>query len=345
MAQELGVAPAAVSLITALLAATALALGWRILPRSPILRHAYSALGGIWVVWLAYGDAALAHSLVAILYTWVLLFLFPTRLALPLAGALNLAHLLLGYHHCLDPYGTPHLLNWTVCQCVLTLRLIGLSFDVSDGGRDPDTLDADGRERRLAVVPSLLQTLGYAYHFGGVLVGPQFPFHRYRAFVDGRLVPAKRPPSVRAILQCLLGGLLYLALHLVLAAYLPPGTVLAAPYLATRPLALRVLEVTLSCRGFFYKYIGIWKLGEIANVLSGFAYNPDPAAGGPWAGLANARLRGFEFATQLRYVIDSFNVTTNHWAKLYVYKRLKFLNSKSLSAFLTVTFLALGRPR
>lgn len=100
---------------------------------------------------------------------------------------------------------------------------------------------------------------------------------------------------------------------------------------------------------------------------------------------------GFEFATQLRYVIDSFNVTTtpavfgpffrgsisappplwavievtipdiwsvhdlgtppptcpgprhqrqpaaNHWAKLYVYKRLKFLNSKSLSAFLTVT--------
>jgi lysophospholipid acyltransferase 5 len=48
----------------------------------------------------------------------------------------------------------------------------------------------------------------------------------------------------------------------------------------------------------------------------------------------------YEFATSLGQVIASFNMNTNYWAKLYVFKRLIFLGNKNLSALGVLLFLA-----
>jgi lysophospholipid acyltransferase 5 len=70
--------------------------------------------------------------------------------------------------------------------------MIGFAMDYWDGesppkpGRKTDALIAD-EELALSHVPSLLETLGYAYFFGGFLVGPQFPFERYRRWITGDL--------------------------------------------------------------------------------------------------------------------------------------------------------------
>lgn len=37
----------------------------------------------------------------------------------------------------------------------------------------------------LPELPSLLTVFGYAYYFGGFLVGPQFSMHRYQQLVNG----------------------------------------------------------------------------------------------------------------------------------------------------------------
>ena len=46
---------------------------------------------------------------------------------------------------------------------------------------------------------------------------------------------------------------------------------------------------------------------------------------------ANVRLRIFEKSSQMQHLIDSFNINTNAWVMHYVYKRLRFLQSKMLS--------------
>lgn len=40
-------------------------------------------------------------------------------------------------------------------------------------------------------------------------------------------------------------------------------------------------------------------------------------------------------------LIKSFNIQTNNWTAKYIYKRLKFMNSKVLSHLTSLMFLAL----
>ena len=80
------------------------------------------------------------------------------------------------------------------------------------------------------------------------------------------------------------------------------------------------------------KYISAWLLAEGAVILSGLAYNGRWEDGSiKWNGGANVKLRVFEKSTRFQHYIDSFNINTNAWVMSYVYKRLRFLNSKVLS--------------
>ncbi|KAI0238544.1 hypothetical protein L0F63_006073 [Massospora cicadina] len=49
----------------------------------------------------------------------------------------------------------------------------------------------------------------------------------------------------------------------------------------------------------------------------------------------------FETATSLNQIIGCFNINTNLWVKQYIFKRLRFLNSKELSQLGSLFFLAL----
>ena len=59
-----------------------------------------------------------------------------------------------------------------------------------------------------------------------------------------------------------------------------------------------------------------------------------------WNGGANVRLQLYETASALAQNIQSFNITTNEWSKIYIYKRCRFLNNRSLSYGMTLAFLA-----
>ena len=49
----------------------------------------------------------------------------------------------------------------------------------------------------------------------------------------------------------------------------------------------------------------------------------------------------FESATTFNGLIKSFNISTNQWAAKYIFKRLKFLNSKFISHICTLLYLAM----
>lgn len=73
-------------------------------------------------------------------------------------------------------------IKWSMPHCVLTLRLIGLSFDYYDGRKKPEQLTPHQKTLALVEAPSLLEMCGHVYFPGGFLVGPQFSMKRYLDF-------------------------------------------------------------------------------------------------------------------------------------------------------------------
>lgn len=76
-------------------------------------------------------------------------------------------------------------IKWSMPHCVLTLRLIGLTFDFYDGKKKPDQLSEQQKKMALVEAPSLLEMCGHVYFPGAFLVGPQFSMKRYLDFTRG----------------------------------------------------------------------------------------------------------------------------------------------------------------
>ncbi|KAJ4440234.1 hypothetical protein ANN_08373 [Periplaneta americana] len=76
-------------------------------------------------------------------------------------------------------------IKWSMPQCVLTLRLIGLAFDLFDGKKSEEELSQEQKKTALSKTPSLLEVAAYTYFPASFLVGPQFPMKRYLDFVSG----------------------------------------------------------------------------------------------------------------------------------------------------------------
>lgn len=55
----------------------------------------------------------------------------------------------------------------------------------------------------------------------------------------------------------------------------------------------------------------------------------------------NVNVIEFESATNFNGLIRSFNISTNQWAGKYIFKRLKFLNSRFVSHICTLIYLAM----
>lgn len=57
-------------------------------------------------------------------------------------------------------------------------------------------LNAEQQKAALPTVPSLLEVCGFAYFYGGFLVGPQFTLRSYQSLVAGQLTDSPgKPPN------------------------------------------------------------------------------------------------------------------------------------------------------
>jgi PREDICTED: similar to MGC81123 protein len=79
--------------------------------------------------------------------------------------------------------------EWTIPQCVLTLRLIAITFDIYDGQRiknqevTKEVISRDIVENSaLLETPSFLEILSISFFPSSFLVGPQFEARRFLKF-------------------------------------------------------------------------------------------------------------------------------------------------------------------
>jgi len=370
-AKSIGATPSVFKLFLSLLVAYPLALLYRFLRpnalSSSFRRNLYFAVTGVLLCIFNFGYDAL-HSAIAIAVTYLISRCFAgSGLGVIVGFAFHVGYLTLGY---LNVASEKYDVTWTTAHCVLCLRHIGLLFDLWDGKRSKaKSVTASSSPTSypapLGRLPSLMELVAHTYFFGGFLVGPQFPMARYLSFIEdfpsGKLKTDKSDPDVSqsnhvgdrettasdsptgiSALKRLFMGLLYVATFQIGSALVPQTYLLTTQFLFQSTFLYKMAYILLWGKIVLYKYVGCWLIAEGSCILSGLTYNGlDENGNILWNSCANIEVAGYEKASTFRGIIASFNVNTNKWVQSYVFKRLRFLGSKEISAVSSLFFLAL----
>ncbi|KAK6638461.1 hypothetical protein RUM43_006728 [Polyplax serrata] len=309
--------------------------------KAPNLQHIYFIVCGLGLCYFNYGWDTL-HSVAAVSITYgVLKVLGGNLTSLLIVFTYTMLHLLIGYWATAT---ATYDIKWTMPQCVLTLRLIGLAFNVYDGQQPEEKLSSDNKSVALRTVPSLLEVFGHSYFPSSFLVGPQLPLKRYHDFVELKLEkkenPKELPDTIVAGRNRLCLGIMYLSIYQLGSMYLSDDYITSEEY-SCLSMWKKVLFFGIWGRVNLYKYISCWLITEGSCIIMGLTYNGvDENGKAKWDGCSNVKLSVFETSTRMNHYIESFNINTNQWVAQYIYKRLKFLNNKSYSYLGTLLFLA-----
>ncbi|XP_073951820.1 lysophosphatidylcholine acyltransferase 3 protein nessy [Choristoneura fumiferana] len=304
-------------------------------------RNIYFVVTGFDMAFYNFG-ISMYHNLIPTLAIYLsTMVLGPGKTNATVTFVLNMGYLLAGY---ILTESEDYDITWTMPHCVLTLKLMALSFDMWDYQRmlKGEELSANNQKTAIEKPPTLLELLGFVYFPSCFLVGPQFSFCRYTDFVYEKF-PLDKEASVYESegIKRLLQGFLYLIAFQLGVSVFSMNYMLSDEFWE-RSIFYRHLYCGLWAHFALYKYISCWLLTEASCIRFGLSYAGEAAGGGSrWDGCSNIKLLRFEFATKFQHYIDSFNCNTNHFAAEYIYKRLKFLGNRHLSQFFTLLFLAL----
>jgi lysophospholipid acyltransferase 5 len=268
LAASVGASEAAIKLVLGQLAGYPLLLFYRrhLAHRETILQHLYFFLSGLllghWVV----GDGV-THNLYTIGGTYLILQTCGgSILSVALSFALNLTYLLAGYWY----NGLEYDVSWTMPQCVLCLRLIGLTWDVYDGARqkkNPKSLTDDQSRAALVSSPNILEMLSHCFFVGGYFVGPQFTMRKYQeVFTSDYQAKLPSPGPVGFGTKRLGLSVGYMLLHVVGSQFLPELWPTTASYNSCSFLT-RVLLLPFWCKFILAKYLSLWLMVSTVLIL------------------------------------------------------------------------------
>nr|XP_018895702.1 PREDICTED: lysophospholipid acyltransferase 5 [Bemisia tabaci]XP_018895703.1 PREDICTED: lysophospholipid acyltransferase 5 [Bemisia tabaci] len=348
LASKLGVAEPAMRLLFSVLLGYPLAFVYQkyIKGRSQNEQSLYFFLTGLYLGYYNYGFDII-HCLVNVLFTYgVMLFVGPTRTSVALVFISTMVYLLYGY--ILNTTTDGYDFTFTMPLCVLVLRLIGLVFNYYDGNRrDQEKLSNDMKEVAIKRMPTILEVLGFSFFPSSFMIGPQFPITRYLDLIAGKFnnvenkeVWSLSSATMKYAIQRALAGVFYLGVYHIGSSIITDDFMISDE-LDTYPFWRKCFYLGIWGRLVFYKYICIWLLGEGACILFGLGYNGTDKEGNlKFDKIANIRIRVLENARSHIHYVESFNINTNQWVLVYIYKRLRFFGNKYVSQAAVLLFLS-----
>ena len=276
----------------------------------------FFALSGFSLVYSCFGNDAF-HVVFCALVQWAMLkTLINTTFLIPFSFLFQLGYLINGYFATEAGY-----IAWTMPGCVLCLRMIGLAFDCHDGHKDAKLLRSEQKERALASIPSLLETMAFSLNFNGVLIGPQFPYTTHDQLVRGKLIESPNPPpTVGLSMRSLMHGISMLVLHQVMCSDAFFSTAyMESPEYFTQPFWYRIAFISLNGIFYFHKHVATWTIIRGGNILTGIGYQKmgDVVS---FDKFKNVDYTNFHLAQSNHDIIKGFNLCTNDWAARYIFK-------------------------
>lgn len=267
-------------------------------------------------------DLDCLHHCASALGFYLMFSILPWELAAKLNFLYQLGYLAVGYYfnNLVENYA----INWTTSQAVVTLKMIGIGFDLCDRQKDGVKL------------PGVMTILGYVFFMGTYLVGPLDDFKRFEAFFSDKLFDKEKGPGIRIGLKRLAHGVFYLVVSVLTTSFFTTDFMFTPQFLDLL-LPLRILYVTAWGHCGLYKYLGVWCIAESTCMYMGYTFNGEEK----WDGLRNVSTNAFHQSTKLQDIIETWNINTSNWCAKHIYKRCRFLGNKSLSQLITMLFLAM----
>jgi len=262
---------------------------------------------------------------------------------------------------------TEYVVNWTMPQCVICLKMIMIAYDVFDGRKgNAEKLKEDRLEEVILEdtskkvenfgFPNPLEFLSYSTFYITVLVGPQMSLYHYRKFIDTTdIKKCKSVDDFRSETRKIAGA------KFLTAAFLMWFINFQCPYyldvskfdnengifFTEFGFLEKVMFITFFGNLKFLNYISTWMLVEGSLILSGVGTSfeklnrHDRDKKLHHYHCTNAHFFNFLKATTMYEYVMYFNMNTNKWAFTYLFKRLAFLGNRDLSQLITLMYLAL----
>jgi len=297
------------------------------------LKCLYFILTGFTISYFNYGNNTI-HLLITIFVVYCALKLNSRSVFINTFNFIfTLAYLLIGY---LYTQTSVYAFSWTIPHCVLTLRLIAISFNLYDGNR---CKSKNGKrcdhEDHLIEVPSFMEFFAHCLHPCSFLVGPQYEIHIFQKYV-------RRTDQVYSIvwkesIGKFIAGAIYLTIFMVGNQKVKPDYLTTDTFLNSSFL-FKMTVIAIIAKVQIMKYIFVWLFTEGGLILSGITYDKK---NDKKYELNNVDIVLYESTDKFNGLIKSFNIQTNNWTAKYIYKRLKFLGSKPLSHLMSLTFLSI----
>ncbi|GAB0086775.1 lysophospholipid acyltransferase 1 [Sergentomyia squamirostris] len=223
---------------------------------------------------------------------------------------------------------------------IITQKVTSLAFSIHDGfTREHKELTKSQQYHAVRKLPSALEFFSYALHFQGVLAGPIVFYRDYMEFIEGYhiLKHAKaasaamiankeivqEPSPMKSVINKLAASLVCAYIFMKFDTMYPIETIKEDEFIHHTTMAYKfwfVMMATTACR---FKYYHAWLFADAICNNSGLGFNGYEADGtAKWDMISNINVIGFEFGTNFRDCINSWNMGTNRWLRMIVYERV-----------------------
>ena len=326
------------------------AIAFRLLPKSPTLRHAYAIVTGFCLLYYPFG-AGILHLGVSSTVVYACMWLAPRNCG-SLAWVFSMGYLIM--NHVRQTSGLSWKegnLDFTGAQMVATLKLISVAVCYQDGYRmakskDGIKLHPYALSKRLEVRPTLLEFYSYLLAIGSLLSGPCFEFKDYIAYIyqrgDWEKIPNPLVPGTLRFLKAVacVALWMYFYNHLGLNVDFIEGAAWRGMHIVPRVILLWVVVAA-----YRMKYYAVWTVSESMMIFSGFGYRPAPNGsdkGHDWERYATSHILGVEFNPSIADTPRHWNICTGLWLRHYVYERLSAVGDKPSFINMLITQLVSG---
>ncbi|XP_046393974.1 lysophospholipid acyltransferase 7-like [Ischnura elegans] len=233
-------------------------------------------------------------------------------------------------------------------QMMLTLKLVGLAFEVNEARKMNKKNDEGNNEdqwERTTPLPGFMDIFHYSFCYAGVLTGPYF---RYRTYLDFLHTPfAKYANCLEATVNKLKYVPMYAALFLISGYVFPLKYAEEEEFYIDRSVLYRIWYLTPCFFNFRMRIYSGFVLSECACIMAGVGAYPSVGDSKPGRGPAAYKLvkqmssdpkklenvkYDFEtvhnidpyradFVCTFREAMKTWNMAVQYWLAIHVYKR------------------------
>uniref|UniRef100_A0A8C4PX26 Membrane bound O-acyltransferase domain containing 1 n=1 Tax=Eptatretus burgeri TaxID=7764 RepID=A0A8C4PX26_EPTBU len=321
----------------AFIAACLLRLYWHPSQTSPWVRHVIAASLGTFLIIFCFGWYA-THCFVQVLLCYAVLTFASVGNIHKFIFVLSMGYLMLiqvsriyvfGYGLFSTDFSGPLML--------MTQKVTSLAFQIHDGlAKEEADLTVDQQRFAMRARPSFLEFLSYTLNFMSILAGPCTCYKDYIAFIegrnfwiketkfDGKCLPGRIEPSpLPVVWKKLLIVASCSVLFVTLSKTFPAARNADAEFIASASLSTRLCYLLVSVQAVRPKYYFAWTLADAINNAAGFGFNGyDENGRSRWDLISNLNIWKIETATDIKSIVNNWNIQTSLWLKRVCYTRV-----------------------